>query len=171
MKSPNQSPSYPHPIPGQRSGLAALIGAPCAVILCLYVPQFEGEVLRGYRDPIGIVTACSGHTATAVIGKPYTRDECERLLQEDLVSHAEGVLKCVPQLKGQTGPLAASTSFAFNVGVSKFCHSTMAAKLRAGDVRGACAELPKWVYAGGKQLPGLVKRREAERAICEGKIA
>ncbi|HHG5564729.1 TPA: glycoside hydrolase family protein [Pseudomonas aeruginosa] len=40
-------------------------------------------------------------------------------------------------------------------------------KLNAGDVRGACAELSRWVYAGGKKLGGLVRRRAAERELCE----
>lgn len=153
----------------KRKSLAAIVGVAAAGILATYVPQFEGMVLRGYRDPIGIVTACAGHTATAVLGKPYTAAECNQYLQDDLAEHAAGVVACVP------GPLtvgerAAFVSFAYNVGVPKFCASTMARKARAGDAVGACAELSKWVYAGGKVLPGLVKRRATERAICEGKI-
>lgn len=154
-----------------RAKLAALVGAPCAALLLAYVPQFEGVVLRGYRDPVGIITACAGHTATAVLGKPYTREECDQLLVDDLVDHVDGVLACTPQLKGRTGPLAAAGSFAFNVGVRKYCDSTMARKFRAGDIAGGCAELSKWIYAGGKVLPGLVKRRASERAICEGRTA
>ncbi|WP_405045477.1 glycoside hydrolase family protein [Pseudomonas aeruginosa] len=45
--------------------------------------------------------------------------------------------------------------------------STLLRKLNAGDVRGACAELSRWVYAGGKKLGGLVRRRAAERELCE----
>lgn len=154
-----------------RKTLAALVGAPCCALLISYVPQFEGRILRGYKDPIGIVTACVGHTATAVLGKPYTPQECEQLLQADLVEHLEGVLACTPELKGRTGPLAAAGSFAFNVGTGAYCSSTMARKFKAGDFAGACAELSRWTYAGGTQLPGLVTRRASERAICEGKIA
>jgi lysozyme len=123
-------------------------------------------VLRGYTDPIGIVTACSGHTATAVLGKPYTKAECERLLQQDLAEHADGVLECTPNLKGHIPQLAAAVSFAFNVGVQKYCESTMARKFGENDYEGACNELPKWRFAGGHELLGLVKRREAERDLC-----
>ena len=56
---------------------------------------------------------------------------------------------------------------AFNVGNARFCSSTLARKANAGDMAGACAELSRWTYAGGKPLPGLVKRRATERAICE----
>jgi lysozyme len=154
-----------------RKPLAAIVGAACCATLVAYVPKFEGVVLRGYKDPIGIVTACAGHTATAVLGRAYTPQECEQLLQADLVDHAEGVLACTPSLTSMTGPKAAAISFAFNVGVAKYCGSTMARKFNAGDVLGACAELSRWTYAGGRELPGLVTRRQAERAICEGRTA
>ncbi|MGJ0528202.1 lysozyme [Burkholderia gladioli] len=152
-----------------RKSLVAIVGVAAAGILSTYVPQFEGMVLRGYRDPIGIVTACAGHTATAIFGKPYTVAECNQYLQDDLAEHAAGVVACVPEPL-TVGERAAFVSFAYNVGVPKFCGSTMARKARDGDMAGACAELSKWVYAGGKVLPGLVKRRATERAICEGKI-
>lgn len=140
------------------------VGAGCAAILLACVPQFEGMVLRGYKDPIGIVTACAGHTKTAVLGKPYTREECERLLVDDLIEHAEGVASCTRD-DLTTGQQAAAISFAYNVGVAKFCASTFARKLNAQDPT-ACAELDRWTKAGGRELPGLVKRRAAEKAIC-----
>ena len=156
--------------PTAKRTLQATAGAGAAALLLSYVPKFEGVVLRGYVDPIGIVTACAGHTKTAVLGRPYTREECTALLDQDLVAHAEGVLACTPGLQGQTYRMAAATSFAFNVGVSAYCKSTMARKFNSGDYAGACAEFSKWVYAGGRQLPGLVKRRATERAMCEGRL-
>lgn len=148
--------------------LKATVGAGAAAVLLAYVPSFEGMVLRGYKDPIGIVTACAGHTKTAVLGRPYSREECTALLEQDLVEHAKGLQQCVtvPLNAGQTG---AFVSFTYNVGVGAFCRSTMARKLNAGDYDGACAELSKWTRAGGRVLPGLVKRRATERAICEGR--
>ena len=65
------------------------------------------------------------------------------------------------------GQKAAFLSFAFNVGAQKFCGSTLVKKANQGDMPGACAELSRWTYAGGRELPGLVKRRAAERALCE----
>lgn len=153
--------------PASSRALKATVGASCAALLLTCVPKFEGVILRGYRDPIGIVTACAGHTATAVLGRPYTPAECTKLLEADLISHADGVNACV-RVPLTTGQRAAFISFGFNVGVGNFCRSTMARKANAGDYRGACAELSKWTYAGGRQLPGLVKRRAAERAMCEG---
>lgn len=146
--------------------LIAIVGLTAATALTATVPKMEGMVLRGYPDPIGIVTACMGHTKTAVLGRAYTKEECVGLLQQDLAEHALGVHKCTPLDKFTPGQRAAAVSFAFNVGVSAYCHSGFAKKLAAGDPT-ACAELDKWVYAGGKKLPGLVNRRRTERAMCE----
>ncbi len=152
-----------------RQNLIATVGAGCCAALLAYVPQFEGTVLRGYKDPIGIITACTGHTKTAVLGRPYTKAECEQLLVEDLLEHAAPVLKCAPVLRDRPQQLAASISFAFNVGTEAFCTSTYRRKLLAGDPT-ACAELLRWTKAGGQELPGLVKRRAIERDMCEGRI-
>lgn len=149
--------------------LIALVGAAAAATLGSFVPEFEGMVLRGYKDPVGIVTACAGHTATAQLGRPYTKEECDSLLEHDLAVHAQGVMKCVkPDLT--PGQKAAFVSFAYNVGVRKFCESTMARKINIGDIAGACKELSRWTTAGGRQLMGLVRRRAAERALCESDI-
>jgi lysozyme len=149
--------------------LVALVGAGAATLLLTHVPQFEGVILRGYTDPIGIVTACAGHTRTAVFGRPYTREECDALLVEDLIDHARGVDACVT-VPLSIGQRAAFVSFAYNVGVDAFCRSTAARKLNAEDYAGACAELSRWVYGGGEVLPGLVARRQIERDMCEGRV-
>ena len=146
--------------------LKALIGATATAVLLSYVPQFEGVILRGYKDPIGIVTACSGHTKTAILGRPYTKAECNELLVKDLYEHASGVLGCTPELKGHIPQLAAMISFAFNVGVTKYCNSTIAKRVRENDFLAACNGLLEWVYAGGKVMQGLVERRAIERELC-----
>ncbi|MNN28568.1 Lysozyme RrrD [compost metagenome] len=150
--------------------LKATVGAGVAAVLLTYVPSFEGMVLRGYKDPIGIVTACAGHTKTAVLGRPYTQAECLVLLEKDLVEHAEPVLACTPALKDKPGPLAGAVSLAFNIGAPKYCGSSAARRFNAGDIAGGCAAIEMWNKAGGKVLPGLVKRRATERAICEGRV-
>lgn len=151
-----------------RGKLTRTVGSvTAAALLTTMVPNFEGMVLRGYKDPIGIVTACAGHTKTAILGKAYSREECDAMLIDDLLEHAQGVKACVtaPLTPGQ---MAASVSFAYNVGVRKFCTSTMAKLLNAQQFEAACAQLSRWTTAGGKQLKGLVTRRAAERAVCEG---
>lgn len=146
---------------------AAISGA----VLTLATPivlHFEGEVRHGYRDPIGIVTACVGHTKTAQLERAYTHQECLDMLERDLVDHNAGLLACV-KVGMPPNVHAALLSWAFNVGVAKACGSSAVRRLNAGDTAGACAELARWTMAGGKELPGLVKRRAAERALCEGR--
>lgn len=128
------------------------------------VTYFEGRSFVGYLDPVGIPTVCYGHTATAVVGKTVSAAECEELLQGDLSIALGAVDETLPELPPLTR--AALGSFVYNVGVGAFNRSTLVRKAKAGDLVGACDELPKWKYAGGRVLPGLVKRREAERELC-----
>lgn len=130
------------------------------------VALWEGLSLTPYRDPVGIMTVCYGETHAEM--RRYTKQECQLMLQESLAAHGVAITPCLPD--GLPAHVqAASLSFAYNVGASAFCKSTMARKLKAGDIPGACAELSRWVYAKGQMLPGLVKRRAAERAMCEGR--
>ena len=150
--------------------LIATIGGAAMVLAVPLVQKYEGTVLRSYRDPVGIVTACTGHTGPELkMGQAYTRQQCEDMLYKDLAQHADA-LACIRQPLTD-GQRAAFVSFAFNVGEGAFCGSTLVRKADAGDFDGACAELSRWTYAGGKQLPGLIKRRAAERQLCEAGLA
>lgn len=146
--------------------LKAKIGGGAVAILVPLVMFYEGTVFKTYRDPIGIITACTGHTGPELkMGQTFTKEQCQKMLEEDLAKHADA-LKCIstPLTDGQK---AAFVSFSFNVGNQAFCRSTLARKANAGDLRGACAELSRWTLAGGRELPGLVNRRAAERKVCE----
>lgn len=149
-----------------KTKLIAKIGAVAAASAVSLVAYFEGYVPTVYRDPIGRLAVCYGHDdQTLKPGTTYTRAQCEMMLVDDLAKHAEA-LNCIksPMTDGQK---AAFVSFAYNVGVQGFCGSTLVRKANAGDMAGACAELSRWVMAGGKKLPGLVNRRAAERELCE----
>ena len=149
-----------------RNRLSLKIGAGATALAVPLVMLYEGTVLQSYRDPIGIVTACVGHTGPELrIGQRYTREQCETMLYGDLLKHADA-LDCV-RADMTDGQKAAFLSFAFNVGNRAFCGSTLVRKANAGDMSGACAELSRWTRAGGRELPGLVKRRAAERQLCE----
>lgn len=149
--------------------IAAGVSAAAVALATPVILHFEGEIRHGYRDPIGIVTACVGHTGPdAKLGRTYTHDECLALLRKDLETHSVGLSAC---LRSTVPPHveAALLSFAFNVGVAKACNSAAVRLITAGQFAAGCAELSKWVNAGGKPLPGLVRRRAAERALCEGR--
>ncbi|MDN7970687.1 lysozyme [Burkholderia multivorans] len=157
-----------------RKTLAGVVGAATAALLFSIVPKFEGLELVARPDPIGIITACYGDTKGVRAGQRFTPEECRARLEQQLIAHAEPVLKCTPGLKGHTFQLAAAVSFAYNVGTAAYCGSTTAKRFNAGDWKGACRALneadngrAQWVTAGGRVLPGLVKRRAEERALCE----
>lgn len=147
--------------------LVAIVGAASAALLFGVVKHFEGTVPRTYLDPIGIKTACVGHTGPELrMGQTFTAAECDEMLSADLSIAANGVQDCITEPMS-TGETAAYISFAFNAGVPAFCNSTAARLLNEGDHAGACAQLSRWVNAGGRVLPGLVRRRAAERQLCE----
>lgn len=130
------------------------------------VTGFEGLRTRAYYDPPGIPTVCYGHTGPDVkFGREYSFNECTRLLQQDLGVAAAAVRRAVKVPVSQD-TFDALVSFTYNVGEGSLRKSTLLKKLNAGDVAGACRELPKWVYAGGVKLRGLVNRRAAEMAQC-----
>lgn len=100
------------------------------------------------------------------MGQRYTKAECDILFQIDWAKHEAGAMRCTKVLL-TPGQRWAITDFAFNVGVRRYCTSTLNKKLNRGDYAGAAAEFPKWKYGnvGGKAtvLPGLVRRRADER--------
>lgn len=145
--------------PVKKALLAASLAAATST-----VAYFEGRSLVGYLDPVGIPTICYGHTATAYLGQELSAEECERLLAEDLGWALGAVDRHLPGAPPLTR--AALGSFTYNVGVGAFERSTLLRKAKAGDWVGACHELDRWVYAGGRKLNGLVRRREAERQLC-----
>lgn len=126
----------------------------------------EGKVNATYIDPVGIATSCYGHTGPEVkLGQKFTDEQCLDQLAKDLSTHDKQMMNLVrvPLTDYQH---AAFLSFTYNAGVGNFKSSTMLRKLNSKDYEGACEELSKWVYARKKILPGLVKRREAEKEMC-----
>lgn len=158
----SSQPSSKSIVAGGVLGVMAL----CAPV----VMYFEGYVPNGYADPVGIPTICYGHTGPEVrVHDTRTAVECEALLHGDLATAYAAVQSCIKRpLRDHEA--AAFTSFTYNVGTSAMCRSTLARKANAGNMKGACAELSRWVYARGMKFNGLVRRRAAERALCEGKV-
>lgn len=148
--------------PANKVLLAALTGG----TLVAAVSQYEGTEYTPYKDVNNVWTVCQGHTGRDVTpGRVYGSTECNAILRADLVKHGKGVLACV-KVPLNRNQFEAFTSFAYNAGVASFCGSTMARKLNAGDYTGACNELMRWTYAGGKWVRGLEVRRAAERKLC-----
>lgn len=130
------------------------------------VGAYEGRNLFAYLDPVGIPTICDGITHGVQLGQSKTAAECDALLTAELGKAIVTVDTLVTAPQPDTRR-AALGSFVYNVGSAQFSRSTLLRKLNAGDVAGACAELSRWVYAKGRKLGGLVRRRTAERELCE----
>ena len=142
-------------------------GAAITGVVVTLVGGFEGLRTVAYRDPVGIPTICFGETKNVRMGMTATVEECKGMLTESLVEHELGMAKCLrdpDSIPDKT--YGAFVSFTYNVGVGAFCKSTLARKANAGDLASACNQLLFWTRAGGIKLPGLVKRREAERELC-----
>jgi len=141
------------------SAIAAAIAAPS-----------EGIKLTPYYDPGGVLTVCMGSTRN-IERRLYSIDECKARLNTEMRQAVEAVERCRPGLP--TNVLAAFGDAVFNLGPAIACdtkHSTAARLLAAGDIPGACEQLPRWnkarVFGVMTELPGLTKRRYLERSVC-----
>lgn len=130
------------------------------------IVSHEGMRKVAYVDPVGVVTVCAGHTKTAKLGQAKTEAECAALLRQD-VKHAERAVRRLVTAPVTQVQFDALVSLTFNIGETAFAKSTLLRKANAGDCWGAGREFSRWAKAGGRELPGLVKRRAAERTLWE----
>jgi lysozyme len=91
--------------------------------------------------------------------------EVDTILAEDLRRFERGVLRLCPAAAGNQGIFDSLCSFAFNVGLGNLQRSSLRMKTNRGDFEEAADEFLKWTKAAGRVLPGLVKRRQDERAM------
>ena len=134
------------------------------------IATHEGFVGRTYLDAVGIPTIGFGTTKDVKPNQTITPERALiRLLQDANVMEKQ-LKQCIGDVPMHQHEWDAIVSWTYNVGTGAACKSTLVKKLKAGDYTGACNELSRWTYAGGKQLPGLVKRREHERQMCLGTL-
>lgn len=143
------------------------VGGALLAVALGFVGAWEGRSLTAYRDTGGVPTICYGSTRGVKMGQRATVAECDAMFQADLIRHEtamRGCLKAPDALSDKT--YVAVLDFTYNVGGGQACSSTLFRKLNAGDVRGACDQLPRWVRDNGRVIQGLVNRRVSERALC-----
>ena len=133
------------------------------------IKHFEGLRTTSYQDSVGVWTIGYGHTSMAgppSVGPNMTIStaEAEEILKRDLGVFEKAVSDATTRTP-TSDQFSAMVSFTFNVGSSAFRDSTLLKKHNAGDFPGAADEFLRWVYAGGQKLPGLERRRQAERAL------
>jgi lysozyme len=151
--------------------------------------RFEGCRNKPYLCPADIWTIGYGHVLyqeqirlPVVTDKPnvvirrkfslrqednrvWSKDEINDLFRKDVATFERGVLRLVPGVVGRQGSFDALVSISFNFGLGNLQRSTIRMKANRGDWEGAAEAFRAWVKGGGKVLPGLVKRREAEIAL------
>jgi lysozyme len=132
-----------------------------------FVATQEGSKPQAYADPgqgWALPTICSGHTKGVRRGDRATPAQCQQFLGEDLRAAGREVARCVtaPITAGQFDALV---DFEFNTG--KLCGSHLLELINAGNCHAAARNFGLWVHANGKVLPGLVRRRAAEREMFE----
>lgn len=127
------------------------------------IEEFEGLRLEAYRCPAGVLTIGYGHTGDVKEGQRITKHQAEVILEYDLTKFEQAVTRLAP--KANPNQFSACVSLAFNIGIEAFAKSTLLNELNAGRMQNAASEFLRWRTSAGKVLPGLVKRRAAERML------
>lgn len=154
--------------------MSALLATALALATAVAV-NYEGLSLTPYKDPVGEMTICYGHTrlivgAESISVEPMTKKQCDELLAKDMTKALTEVSHC----QGDNLPasvFAAMGDAVFNVGPRLVCgDSTISKKLAIGDYEGACQGLLQWnkMRVNGQLTAsaGLTNRRTAEQKLC-----
>lgn len=130
-----------------------------------FIKGFESLELVAYPDPATggkPWTIGWGHTKGVKPGDRITQEQAEQFLSDDLAVFELTVNSAIKRPMTQN-QFDAMVSLAFNIGGPEFAGSTLVKKFNAGDVLGAADQFPRWKFGKGKVMPGLVRRRAAER--------
>jgi lysozyme len=146
------------------------------------IKHHEGVRMRPYRCPALLWTVGVGHVidpthATVKFDerrnlpvpdgwdRSLTMGEVDDILAKDLARFERGVARYCPAAVNSQGQFNALVSFAFNVGLGNLQRSSIRMRYNRGDIEGAADAFLMWTKAAGRVLPGLVKRRQDERAM------
>ena len=129
------------------------------------IKSFEGLRLKAYRCPAGVPTIGYGATGPDVrIGMIWTEGQADARLVADVARFEQAVAKALT-VPANENEFAAMVSLAFNIGTGAFARSSVLRRHNARDFAGAAEAILLWNKGGGRVLPGLVRRRKAERDL------
>lgn len=134
-----------------------------------FIRSWEDFRPAPYRDAGGRLTIGYGHLIRP--GEHFseiTLAEAEHLLSEDVLAVELGLSGLCHDVELVLREFDALCSFAFNIGLGAFYHSTLCRLLKAGDKTRAADEFPRWCHVAGREVAGLRARREAERRVFLG---
>ena len=132
------------------------------------IKKFEGCRLEPYFCSGNVLTIGFGHTRTVEENMSITEDTAEALLKEDLKDFEEQVSNLV-KVELNQNQFDALIAWTFNLGSGNLSSSTLLKKLNNSEYDEVPEQIKRWNKAGGKVLEGLVRRREAEALLFEGK--
>lgn len=125
------------------------------------IESFEGCRLESYQDSVGIWTIGYGHIKGIQQGMTCTQEQAEEWLSQDVQTASAAVNRLVTEPISQN-EFDALVSFVFNLGVRSLENSTLLKLLNSGDHTGAADQFKRWDRAGGNEIDGLLRRRNAE---------
>ena len=132
------------------------------------IKRFEGCKLKAYLCPAGVWTCGWGATGPDVCqNTAWTQEQADSRMVQDAAVFVMAASVQSPVLWFDEAKQAAIADFCFNLGMTRYKASTLKRKVNAGDWEGAQEELQKWVWGGGRKLPGLVLRRQAEALLLK----
>ena len=130
------------------------------------IQRFEGFEPQIYKDAAGYPTIGYGHLIRKGedFSQGLTREEGKVLLQQD-AAFAEAAVKRLIQIRLSQSQFDALVSFTFNLGGGALQRSTLRRKVNRAEHAEVPSELLRWVWAGGRKLRGLIRRRQAEARL------
>ena len=128
----------------------------------------EGNVIA-YQDAVEVWTIGYGHTKGVQEGDKWTKEKAEFMLWRELEDEYEGYINDYVHVPLNQNQFDALCSWVYNLGPANLKVSTLLKKLNNGEYEEVPAQIKRWNKAGGKVLEGLVRRRNAEALMFEGK--
>ena len=132
------------------------------------IKKFEGCELEAYKCAAGVWTIGYGSTKEVKEGDTLTQGEADYLLRHEMDEY-EGYVKDSVTVDLDQNQFDALVSWVFNLGPSNLKASTMLKVLNNKEFEEVPSQIKRWNKAGGKVLQGLIRRREAEALLFEGK--
>ena len=132
------------------------------------IKNYEGCRLESYQDSVGVWTIGFGHIKDVKEGDKINQDEAENLLKEEMPEY-EGYINNMVEVPLDQCQFDALVCWVYNLGPTNLRESTLLKLLNAGDYHTTPSQIKRWNKAGGKTLQGLIRRREAEALLFEGK--
>ena len=132
------------------------------------IKKFEGCELEAYQDSVGVWTIGYGHTKDVKEGDKINKDEALHLLAEEMPEY-EGYINDMVKVELTQCQFDGLVCWVYNLGPTNLEESTMLKVLNEGKYSEVPAQMRRWNKAGGEVLKGLIRRREAESLLFEGK--